>query len=333
MSVQRFLPWGTFALCLSIASSAPVDGQTLAANAQPPSTPDPHSVTVAPPSKPVGSENPFAAWNLSVNETVQHDSSTGWSDIVTPGIFLRPSRHFTFNANLPWYPTLAVYSSSTVGGTTTTALTQAHNALGDATASAFAGADLNDFMVIAGANLGFPTGDQSLGVGAGTTTYHFGGHVEYSAGPFTPQLEAGIGNSSAFANHVVRKAYTAVGEIANFQAGTSVDLPHKLSFDLALYEAMPLQAATISGTIGRSGTHSRAGGRRTVQGASGSSEDNGINFGAEYPLTRKLVFGIAYDRSFIQADDIVGISLNWVLRTPGTTDANAPVSPVSRSRN
>ena len=333
MRIRKSLPWCGFALVLSIASAVQICGQALSASAQPPSTPEPHSVTAASSSKAAAPENPIAAWNVSVNEALQHDSSTGWSDIVTPGLIVRPARHFTLNAVIPWYPTLAAYSSSTTNGTTTTTLTQMHNVLGDAAVSAFAGADQGDFTFIAGASAGFPTGDRSLGVGAGTGTYHFGAHVDYSAGRFSPEVEAGIGNSSAFANRVVRKAYTAVGQIANFQAGTSLDLPGKFSLDLALYEAMPLQTASISGTIGRSGTRSRAGGKRTLQSASGSSEDNGFNFEAAYPITQKLALAAGYDRSFIQADDVVSISLNWLLRSPRRTDSSAPASPLSRHRN
>jgi hypothetical protein len=328
--VSRHLAFGVACLLpLTAFWARPGHAQTLTANAQPPVSAGVTTASVTA-VKPVPPANPINFWNLSIAESAQHDSSTGWSDFVTPGLSLHPVRHLAFDANIPWYLTLAADVPTTVNGVTTTTLTQMHNVIGDATASAHADANRGDFSFNAGAAVGFPTGDKSLGVGAGTTTYHFGTHTEYSVGPFTPDFEAGIGNSSAFANHVVRKSYTAVGEIANFQAGTNIDLPKKLSLDVELYEAMPLQLASIFGTISRRGNHNHSGGKHTVQGATGSAEDNGITAEFDVPLTRNLAFSASYDRSFIQADDIVGFSLTWQLRAPSKIETSAPVSPMSR---
>jgi hypothetical protein len=320
----------THVLCLLPFVAASARAQTLTANTQPPAPVDSvttGSVTAVKPTEPA---NPIILWNFSVNDSAQHDSSTGWSDFVTPGLSLHPARHLAFDANFPWYLSLAAYAPATVNGVSTTTLTQAHNVIGDATASAHADGKQGDLSFNVGAAVGFPTGDKSLGVGAGTTTYHFGTHTEYSVGPFTPDIEAGFGNSSAFANQVVKKAYTAVGEIANFQAGTNVDLPRKLSLDVELYEAMPVQLANIFGTIGRRGNHNHAGGKKTVQGATGSSEDNGMTAELGIPLTRRLAFSASYDRSFIQADEIVGFSVTWVLRARRTESSTPPASPLSR---
>jgi hypothetical protein len=310
--------------------------QTLAVST-PPAVPTPGTpsaaVTAATPAMPGTTETPFSGLNLSLNENLEHDSSTGWSDSLTPDVSLRLGKHFSFDANVPWFLSLAAYVPTTVNGVTTTTLGQIHNVIGDASATAHFGASQNDFNYSAGAVVGFSTGDKSLGIGAGSTTYHFGNHAEYSIGPFTPDIEAGIGNSSAFANPTVHKSYTAVGGMANFQAGSSIDLPMKLSLDLEGYESMPVQLQSIFGTIRRRGNHNHAGGKKTVQGATGSGEDNGITADLGFPLTRKVTFSASYDRSFIQADDIVGFSLNWTLRTPKKIETGAPASPLSRVGN
>lgn len=268
--------------------------------------------------------------NFSVAENLEHDSSTGWSDFVTPDLSLRLNRHVSLDANFPWYLWLAAEQSTTINGVTTTTLTHVDNVVGDTAAIAHLAGDHNDFSDNATAAVGFPTGDKSLGIGAGTTTWHLGNHAEYSLGPFTPDFEVGIGNSSVFAARAVRKSYTAVGAMANFQAGTNVDMPKKLSLDLEAYEAMPIRTQSIFGTISRRGNHSRAGGKKTLQGSAGSGEDNGVTVELDVPLTRKFALAASYDRSLIQADDIVGFSLTWVMRTAKKTEGRAPASPLSR---
>ena len=271
--------------------------------------------------------------NLGVSENLEHDSSTGWSDIVSPDISLHLSRHFSIDAGIPWYPSLAAYVSTTVNGVTTTSLAQVGNVVGDGAVTAHAGGSLGDFNLNGNAAVGFATGDKSLGVGAGQTTYHLGTHTEYSVGPFTPDVEVGIGNSSAFANQKVRKSYTAVGEIANCQAGTSIDLPKKLSLDVEGYEALPVQLASVFGTINRRGNHGHGGGKKTVQGTSTSAEDNGFNMDLSLPFTRKLAFSADYAHSLIQAEDIIGFSLTWALRSPAKAEANSPGSPLYHPAN
>ncbi|WP_109489412.1 hypothetical protein [Occallatibacter savannae] len=322
---------GLLAAALALVPSA--HAQTLTANASPTAPPLPNSgaVTSASRPRPVA-QNPVSPWDFSLNETVQRDSSTAWSDILTPSLSLRPDRHAAIVAALPWYPTVAAYTSTTSGGTTTTTLGQHRNVLGDANLTATAGGSQGDLNFNAGAALGFPTGDQSLGLSAGQTTWHLDTHLEYSAGPFTPDIEAGIGNSSAFASRTFRKSYTAVGRMANFQAGTSIDLPAKLSLDLEAYEAMPIQTQSLFGTISRRNSHAAVHGhskKTAVQGATGSGEDNGFNLGLEYPLTPKLTLAAEYDDSIIQADNIVAFSIRWSLHGAKSPETTAPASPIA----
>ena len=268
--------------------------------------------------------------NATFVETSQYDDSTGWSFVLTPDLSLRLNRHVFFDGNLPWYQSLQATVPVTVNGVTAFQLETKSNVLGDATSSAHFEAGHDDFGYNAVVTVGYPTGDKSLGVSAGTTTYHFNNHLEHSFGPFTPDVEVGIGNSSALASHLVRKAYTAVGAIANFQAGANIDLPRKSSLDLEFYEAMPLAAQDVFGTIGHQG---KGPGKKVLLGATGGAEDNGVTAELAIPLTSKVTLAGNYNRSFIQANAIAGFSLTWQLRTPKKTVADAPASPVTRFGN
>jgi hypothetical protein len=277
-------------------------------------------------SLPASPESSLTGPNFSLNGTSQHDASTGWSNVLTPALSFRFNPHILVNTNFPWYLSLEASVPTTVNGVTSYQLQQVHNVLGDTTASAHFDSTAGDFGYNAVFTVGFPTGDRSLGISAGTTTYHLNNHFEYSLGPVTPDIEAGIGNSSALTSHSVRKAYTAVGTIANFQAGANIDLPRKLSLDVEFYEAMPFAAQDVFGTIGR---HGKGQGKKVLQGA-GSAEDNGITAELGIPLTRRLTLSGDYNRSIIQADDIVGLSLTWQLRAPKRVEAGTPSSPLSR---
>jgi hypothetical protein len=271
----------------------------------------------------------LAGANFSVNETSQHDSSTGWSNVITPDASFRFNRHLLVDANFPWYLSLQASVPSAVNGITTYQIEQVHNVLGDAAASAHFDAEHNDSALNAVFTVAFPTGDRSLGIGAGTATYHLNNHFEHSFGPVTPDVEVGIGNSSALANHAVRKAYTAVGAIANFQAGANIDLPRKASLDLEFYEALPLAAQDVFGTIGQNG---KGQGKKVLRG-SGNAEDNGVTAELGFPIMRRLTLSGNYNRSLIQGDNIVGLSLTWQLRAPKKSESDAPLSPLERRGN
>ncbi|MDE3187720.1 MAG: hypothetical protein KGM96_09385 [Acidobacteriota bacterium] len=268
--------------------------------------------------------------NLSVSYAAQHDSTTGWANVLTPDFSYRFGRHASVDVNVPWYLTLQAYETTTVRGTTTTTLTQANNVLGDTTAALHfqaSGGNLSYIATLAG---GLPTGDKSLGVSTGSATYNFTQHVDYSIGPFTPDVEFGVGDSTILASHFLRKSYAAVGALANFQVGTSVDLPGKLSLDAEAYEAMPLAAQTVFGTIMGRGGSGKARSKQVLQGA-GVAEDNGFTVELDVPLTARLNLAGTYGHSLIQQADIAGVSLTWTLRSARHVDAGAPSSPMTNT--
>jgi hypothetical protein len=272
---------------------------------------------------------PLARLNFSANGTSQHDSTTGWANIVTSDLSFRFNRYFSVDANVPWYLTLQAYVPTTVNGVTTYSLKQIHDVMGDATSSGRFEASSEDFGYKSAITVGYATGNSQYGIGAKSTTYNFNNHLEYSVGPFTPDVEIGVGNSSALTNHFVRKAYTAVGELANFQAGTSIDLTKKVSLDVEAYESMPVSIQSVFGTIERAGKNGRARGKQVLQGT-GTAEDNGFSAELSIPLTSNLALSGQYNRSLRQASDIAGVSITWTLHAPEKREAGTPACSVAR---
>lgn len=278
-------------------------------------TPETSSAVVAP-SQEIhpSATQPGSQAVFTLSETSQNDSATGWSSFLTPDLGYRLNQHFLVDANLPWYILVEAYIPTTVNGVTSYQLQSTYNVLGDAAATAHFEQSHNDLSYSAAATVAFPTGDKNLGVGAGTTTYYLNNHIEYSIGRFNPDLEAGIGNSSALASPVVKKSYTAVGAIANFQTGGNVDLPRKASLDLELYEAMPVALQNVFGTVEKKGANGKGRNKQVYQGTTASAEDNGIAVELGFPISRNLTLGGDYNCSFIQASQIVGFSLTWAAR-------------------
>ena len=128
--------------------------------------------------------------------------------------------------------------------------------------------------------IGLPSGNTAYGLGAGKTTYDFNNHVEKSFGIFSPDIEFGIGTSSSLIQSRVRKAYTSVGALAHFQAGTSIDLPLNLSFEADLYEELPLNSSTVY-SAARSGKK-----KATAATTAGNAEDNGFNTSLDFARQR-----------------------------------------------
>jgi len=100
-------------------------------------------------------------------------------------------------------------------------------------------------------SMAMPSGNTDYGLGAGQVTYNLNNHFERSFGIFTPDLELGEGDTSALMDQRVLKSYVAVGPLAHFQAGTSVDLPRKMSFEADAYEELPLAKDLVYSTTGK----------------------------------------------------------------------------------
>ena len=183
---------------------------------------------------------PFApGFNASLGTTSQFDSGNGWATILTSGVAFRFSPILSVDASVPIYASINVEANTGTKAKPVCTPSTIHGDLGDASiAASFA---THPFLLDYNATLsiGLPSGNTAYGLGAGKTTYDFNNHVEKSFGIFSPDIEFGIGNSSSLIQSRVRKAYTSVGALAHFQAGTSIDLPLNLSFEADLYEVLP----------------------------------------------------------------------------------------------
>jgi hypothetical protein len=256
-------------------------------------------------------------FNASLGTTAQHDSSNGWSSLLTPGIAYRFSRFFSLNASVPIYSSINVETNTGAKANPVYTSTTKHGALGDAALSALIQTHPNPFDYSAAFSIGLPSGNSAYGLGAGQTTYDLNNHIEKSFGIFTPNIEAGIANSNSLITTRVHKSYTTVGTLAHFQVGTSVDLPFNMSFEADAYEQLPLVASTIYSTTAR--------GRKkaTTATTGGSAEDNGLITSLDIPLNGHVTLSSFYNRSIRSRDDIAGFSLTFLLvpspRTIGVT--------------
>lgn len=253
--------------------------------------------------------------NFSINEAEQHSSLTGWADIVTSDLSFRFNPHLAIGLSTPWFPTFSNYVKEKTNGVVTYPFETGKNLLGDTTFAGKYHQDLGDFDDDISGMIGLPTGNYKFGLTANKLTYNVTDHLEYSIGPFSPDIEVGEGNSTNLTHHAASKSYTAVGQIANFQAGTNIDFTHGVGLDLEGYEYMPLGNQIVYGTISKVGKNGKPKTKQILEGP-GMAEDNGINAGLDIPFLRHYTLSASYERSFIQGTDILDLSVNWVMRVP-----------------
>jgi len=285
-------------------------------------------------SSPSNSEGPAGivpytrGFNASLITTSQHDSTSGWSNILTPNVAWRFNRHFSMNVEAPVYTYVdvsVVTGQIVVPGSPTPTNTyklETRNFLfGDTTIAG--GFELHPHFLDYNftATLGTPTGDFPNGLGAGQYTYNINNHFEKAFfGFIAPDIEFGIGDSSSLIASSIRKSFVAVGEQAHFQAGLNIALPwHNLEFSSDAYEDMPLSSQTVT-TItnkGKKGTVKLV--KSTTQESVG--EDNGFANTLDIPLAPHVVLSGFYNRSLRNHEDTVGFSLVYLLRGNNTHTA------------
>lgn len=248
--------------------------------------------------------------NLSIGTTSQHDSSNGWSSLVTPDIAYRLNHHVSFNVGAIFYNYINVVVTK---GTKLKPLyikETKHFAVGDTSLNGHLEFHprLLDYNLTT--TLGLPSGSRDEGLGAGQVTYAINNHFEKAFGIFTPDLEVGIGDSTSTIGTRALHSYTTLGTLGHFQAGTSVDLPFHLNFSADAYEELPIAAQTLYSTTGR--------GKKKVTTATGKSvaEDNGFSTSLDIPLNPHVTLSGFYNRSLRSHEDTAGFSFTFLLRPP-----------------
>ena len=263
---------------------------------------------------------PFTpGFNASLATLSQHDSTDGWSSLLTPDLAYRFNRHYSINVEVPVFAYLNVSTSQTVttkGVTTTTYSYATRNfLLGDTTLSGQFEAHPRFFDYNVTTTLGMPTGDDANGLGAGQPTYEINNHLEHPfRGYITPELELGIGDSASLTDMRLRKSYTVVGTNAHFQFGLGFSLPWNINFTSDAYENLPLAAQTITTTTtnGKKGKQLKI---ITTTSQESIGEDNGFLNTLDIPLNGHVTLSGFYNRSLRNKIDTAGFSLTFLLRS------------------
>jgi hypothetical protein len=258
--------------------------------------------------------------NFLLFSTSQHSSVTGWSTVWTPDILFRLNSRLYVDANVPWYLSVKNYVFTATKNGITYPLKQTEDVIGDTTVTGHYQYQPKpkDFCYRATTTVGFPTGNSQYGLSANVTSYFLDNHLEHPLGPFRPDIEIGEGNSSNILHTLAKKSYTAVGQFAYFQAGSIIDLPKKIIFDVEAFELLPIGNQNVYGTITKKASSGKTVTTKVLLGK-GVAEDNGFNTELDIPLGEHFVLAGNYQRSIIQGTDLAGITIVWKLRAPKKT--------------
>ena len=266
-------------------------------------------------------------FNLSVMTTGEHDSSSGWSSVMTPAMAFRFNRHWSLTLNVPVYtrvnvPVSAPTTKKTAAANATTTYETQKLLLGDTQLVGGFEGWRRGFEYELTTSMGLPSGDDKQGLGAGQVTYNVNAHVERPLLAWlTPQLELGVNDSNILNDVRVKKSYTDVGTNAHFEVGFGVDLPFGCFFNSDAYEELPLGTQTVTSTTtnGKKGKQLKT---ITTSRQVSIGEDNGFTNTLDVPLNRHVTLSGFYNRSLRNRLDTAGVSLTFLLRgTPRAADA------------
>jgi hypothetical protein len=249
-------------------------------------------------------------FNASVGTSSQHDSTNGWSSILNPNVAYRFNKYFSVDAGTPIYMYINVDANVGTKAKPVFGYSPKRGVFGD-TSLAFE-ADVTALSIYYSPTftMGLPSGNTDYGLGAGQVTYNFNNHFEKELGMFTPDIEVGIADTSNLVDERVLKSYVAVGPMAHFQAGISLQLPWNLSFEADAYEELPLATNLVYSTTGK--------GKKKVTTVKNQdpSEDNGFITSLDIPLTPHVTMSGFYNRSLRDHDDVAGFSFTFLLKAP-----------------
>jgi hypothetical protein len=307
--VGRRPRWSLFAISVLLAGVIPANGQAA-------STPEMDELAAISAAAAINDSGPegimpaLRGLNASVGTSSQHDSTTGWSSILTPNVAYRLNRHFSLDAGVPIYTYINIDSNIGTAFRPDYRYAIQGGIFGDTTVS-FQGNVGGETLSYSGTvSMGLPSGNTDYGLGAGQVTYNINHHFEKRFGRFYPDIEVGIGDTSILVEQRVLKSYVAVGPMAHFQAGTLVELPRFMTFEADAYEELPLDKNIVYSTTFR--------GRKRITTATNTDpgEDNGFITSLDIPLSPHLTLSGFYNRSLRDHDDLGGFSLTWLLKAP-----------------
>jgi hypothetical protein len=230
--------------------------------------------------------------------------------VLTPNVAYRFNRYFSADAGVPVYLYINVDADVGTKNKPVYVYSPKNGVFGDTTLSFHADDNIRTIDYNATVSMGLPSGNTDYGLGAGQVTFNINNHFERTFGRFAPDIELGYGNTSDLIDQRVLKSYVAVGPMAHFQAGTSVDLPMNMNFEVEAYEELPLATNIVYSTTGK--------GKKKVTTATNvdPAEDNGFNTSLDIPLTRHVTLSGFYSRSLRNHDDVAGFSFTFLMKAP-----------------
>jgi len=249
-------------------------------------------------------------FNASVGTSSQHDSSNGWSSILTPNVAYRFNKYFSVDTGVPIYTYINIYFNYGTAAKPDYNYAVQGGVVGDTEISFETDAHALSTDYSGTVSLGLPSGNTDYGLGAGQVTYNINNHFEKTLGRFAPDIELGFGDTSALVEQRVLKSYIAVGPMAHFQAGGSVELPFNTSFEADAYEELPTAKNLVYSTTGK--------GKKKVTTATNvdPGEDNGFIASLDIPLSPHVTLSGFYSRSLRDHDDVAGFSFTFLLKSP-----------------
>lgn len=268
---------------------------------------------------PAGIVPSYRGYNASLISSSQHDSISGWSNLVTPSLAYRFNRWMSVDVSTPIFLYLHTQSTTATDGRPLTGFTtvsrEQHGVVGDTVLAAhvylptFTPRHTTLYDTVSGLLIA-PTGSVSDGVGAGKTTYNITNHLE-AASHWSPYVDLGIGTSSRVQNRRLQRDQTSRGLLANFAVGGRVAMPRRVVFTLEAYEQLPLGSQQVSSTEVRQGGPPQT---NQITTTAGVAEDNGFNTALDIPLSPHVTLSGFYSRSLRQHEDIAGFSLTFLLK-------------------
>jgi hypothetical protein len=259
-------------------------------------------------SGPTGIIPAVRGFDASLATSSQHDSGSGWSSLLAPDAAYRLNRYFSADVSVPLYVYINIDANVGTKAKPVFKYAPRNGVFGDTELSAHLDATAGTVDYNLTVSMGLPSGNTAYGLGAGQVTYDINNHFEQGLGIVTPDIELGFGDTSALVDDRVHKSYVAVGPQIHFQAGGTIDLPHRISFEVEAYEELPLTKDLVYSTTGRGKK------KVTTSANEGPAEDNGFLTSLDVPLSPHVTMSGFYDRSLIDHDDTAGFSFTFLLK-------------------
>ena len=303
------IPQGLFVLLILIVLTIRADAQV---GSDPVSEPESTRLEQVP--RVPGMGTLLRGLNAGVTFSAVHDSSIGWSELITPAIGYTFSPHFSADASMTIYPYRLAQNQNPAAAPTQKLVTT-HGDLGDTLIAFHAYFNPHAFQSTLTASMIAPTGNRDDGLGTGRVTFDLSNHMERYVGQTGFIVDIGTGDSSGLFTRLVNDEYSSLGPIAHFQTGLIYWLPGRTYIQSVAYEQLPLGDQKIYTTLSAPGKPTL-----TVVSGRGVSEDNGFTTSVGVPLTSQITLSSYYNRSLRLHLDTVSVGLTFVIR--GTARAH-----------